>query len=340
MSSVRMPDLTDFWVKPAVEWARGCVASDGPWDVVVSSSGPYTAHLVAMAVRQSGGARQWAADFRDLWTDNHARPGLFPFTIRERLLEDQVLRSAGLVTTVSAGLARTLRSKTAAPVEIVYNGFDEALNLGKSDDRIFPRDDVHRLVYTGTWYPKGQRVEPLFEAWARLKDAAPEVAMSIRLVVAGRDTPAWHRIARGCGLGDQLDAFGEVSQDDALRMQRDADALLLVDWFRAADGVLTGKVFEYLQHTAPILVIAGEPDSPVGTLVERAGRGRHYGQDIDAIAGALRALVTSPATLRRDPDVTFIATLDRTHQAERMLTALERLHTPEGDDDPGDQHRA
>ncbi|MCA9296506.1 MAG: hypothetical protein KC983_08310, partial [Phycisphaerales bacterium] len=38
MSSVRMPDLTDFWVRPALEWARECIAHDGPWDVIVSSS--------------------------------------------------------------------------------------------------------------------------------------------------------------------------------------------------------------------------------------------------------------------------------------------------------------
>ena len=52
-ASVRMPDLTHFWIKPAVEWAL----AQPPWDIVVSSAGPYTAHLVAMAIRPRSSPR-------------------------------------------------------------------------------------------------------------------------------------------------------------------------------------------------------------------------------------------------------------------------------------------
>ena len=49
-SSLRMPDLTDTWVAPALDWCR----RQPPWDAVVSSSGPYTAHLVALGLKRRG----------------------------------------------------------------------------------------------------------------------------------------------------------------------------------------------------------------------------------------------------------------------------------------------
>ena len=39
-SAARLPDLTEYWVEPAVAWARSRAAC---WDAVVSSSGPPTA---------------------------------------------------------------------------------------------------------------------------------------------------------------------------------------------------------------------------------------------------------------------------------------------------------
>ena len=88
--STRMPDFTDRWVKPAVAWALGKPV----WDVVFSSAGPYTAHLVAMALKQRRRAMSWVAEYRDLWVGNPLHRGLFPFTVRERWLERRCLRQA------------------------------------------------------------------------------------------------------------------------------------------------------------------------------------------------------------------------------------------------------
>src|SRR5436190_19613682 len=166
-SSVRMPDLTDWWVKPALRWCR--LNSQGDWDCVVSSSGPYTAHLVAMDLRRSGLARRWGADFRDLWTGNHFHCGLLPFTLRERMLESQCLRTADIITTVSDGLATSLRRRTRTPIEIIYNGFnDDAADGATPCQSIFPDDGCLRIVYTGTLYPNGQDPLPLLRAMKSL----------------------------------------------------------------------------------------------------------------------------------------------------------------------------
>jgi glycosyltransferase involved in cell wall biosynthesis len=308
-SAVRQPDLTDGWVRPAIAWAK----AHGPWDVVVSSGGPPSAHLVALGIRQAGRARRWVADFRDLWTDNHIYAGLFPFTLAERRRERRVLAAADRIVTVSAGLADQLRAKSNTPVEVVYNGYDPEAFAGLDPAPAFPADGRVRLVYTGTVYERGQDVSAVCAAVA----AEPRAM----LVVASDRADVWQRAARRFGLGDRLDFRGAVPRAEALRLQRDAGALVLLDWFDARHGVLTGKVFEYLLSPAPIWVVGGSPNSPAAGLVEESGRGIAFGRDPERIRLAIgdRIAGTSPVLT---PNRAFIAGLARGEQARRFLRLL------------------
>src|SRR5262245_52843225 len=94
-SAVRQPDLTDGWIRPATDWAL----KNGPSDAVVSSGGPPAAHLVALGIKADSRCGIWAADFRDLWTDNHIYTGLFPFSLIERQRERRVLANVDRLVT-------------------------------------------------------------------------------------------------------------------------------------------------------------------------------------------------------------------------------------------------
>jgi hypothetical protein len=316
--ALRMPDLTDFWVRPAVRWARG----HGPWDVVVSSAGPYTAHLVALAVRREGWAARWVADYRDLWTDSTIFPGLFPFTVYERRLERRCLQTADLVVTVSEGLARRLAARTATPVEVIYNGF-EASELNELP--ALPDDGHTRIVFTGTVYPSAQDLAPLFSSLAVLRAEAPAAGNRLRVAVAGDREAYWVGAAEQAGVLDLLEHRGVVPRGEARRMQRDADALLLVDFEPRHEGMLTGKAFEYLDVTAPIIVIGGRPDSAIAGLMKRTGRGVHLGTDQGHIVEALRALAEGRPVLTEAPNRDVIDSLTRHRQALRLRKRLSAL---------------
>jgi hypothetical protein len=319
-SGIRMPDATDAWVRPALDWAR----KQPPWDVVVSSSGPYTAHLVALALRREGFARRWAADFRDLWTGNHLARGLPPFSWREGALEHQCLHAADLVVTVSEPLAADLRARTTTPVEVVWNGWDER-DLDALDARpAFEDDDDHvNLVYTGTIYPPHQDPAPLLDAIVRLRRETPKLASRIRLHVAGERSDAWREAARARKLETQVVLRGVLPREEALRLQRDADALVIVAWTDPEEGVLTGKLFEYLAAAPPIIVIGGCRDNPIAAMVECAGRGVVAADDVAAITTTLRTLVQSPAAVRTERDDAFIRQFTRQHQATRLLEMIQ-----------------
>ncbi len=319
-SAVRMPDLTDYWVKPAIAWCR----DKQPWDVVVSSSGPYTAHLIGLELKRLGLSRFWVTDFRDLWVNNHLYPGLFPFTLRERRLQQRCLAHTDLATTVSEELAETLRSHTHADVQVVYNGFEPDELDGLPQQKMFPSDGIVRLVYTGTLYSDGQDPTPLLQAMRMLKQDKPDVTARLRLAIVGRGYEIWANLAQQYGVAELIEPRDAVERVEALQMQRDADALVLVDWNDPAAGVLTGKLFEYLALDAPILVVGGQEGSAIDRMVLQAGRGVHLGTDPQRITEALTNLLTAPEQLRTGADREFISTLTRQSQSLQLLEMIRQ----------------
>jgi len=323
-ASVRMPDLTDFWVKPAVAWA----SARGPWDVAVSSAGPYTAHLAAMAIKTGGKAGFWVADFRDLWTDNHLHRGLFPFTVRERLLERRCLRNADLISTVSEPLAEALKRRTDAPVLVVYNGFDADEYRTDDPRRVFPQDGIIRLVFTGSLYPSGQDPSPLLVAIASLRRTERAAFERVRIVVAGTSSRQWLEAAQRTGAPEVVDARGIVGRAEAHRMQRDADALVLVDFESNVRGALTTKAFEYLHGDPPILVIGGPEETPIKRLIGAAGRGVNLGRDVVRIKEALGDLLADRPLHIAPRNDELIRSYSRQHQSRILFERIAQMVRP------------
>ena len=316
-SSLRMPDLTDTWVAPALDWCR----RQPPWDVVVSSSGPYTAHLVALGVKRAGGAGFWVTDYRDLWTQNHMARGLFPFTLRERRLERHVLAEADHVVTVSPALAERLQRRCRRVVEVVFNGYTPTEESAIPPESCFPDDGRVRLVYTGTLYPAGQDPRVLLRGLRLVQERHPDLGERLRLVVAGARDASWDDLAADIGVAAMIERRGLVSRTEALRLQRDADGLVVVAWKSPQEGVLTGKVFEYLPWSAPILVVGGRPGDPIAALVRETGRGAHF-MDAGPLADALAALARGDDGPAGTPDRALIERYRRDRQALRLLETI------------------
>jgi glycosyltransferase involved in cell wall biosynthesis len=319
-----MPDLTDRWVQPALRWAL----TQPRWDAVLSSAGPYTAHLVALALRTRGQVGRWIADYRDLWSDHPSVTGLFPFTLREAALERRCLAHVDALTTVSQGLQQRLAQRTRAPVHIVYNGYEPDVPVeAPPEPPAPPGPKLIELVYTGTLYPTGQDPEPLLRACASLRDKSPELASRLRITVAGLSTALWVRTAGALGMPELIHPLGTLPWAQSLGLQRRATALVLLDWHDPAAGVLTGKVFEYLAAEAPVLCIGGGPGSPAAALLQETSRGVILGQDIPSITQALLSLLRGEDLgLRRRDDL--ISEYTRKSQSLKCLGILTSQTDP------------
>ena len=98
--------------------------------------------------------------------------------------------------------------------------------------------------------------------------------------------------AESLGLGDRLELHSYVSRREALALQRDSDALLLLipEAGGRGQGVLSGKVFEYLAAERPILA-AVPPSGAAAELIRETGAGVVAApDDVPALRAALAEL--------------------------------------------------
>ena len=259
-----LPDGQIGWYPYAVAAGRRLVRDWRP-DVIYASAMPVTSLLVAQAIASKSGI-PWVAELRDLWLDN---PYLdLPAWRRriERRLEEKVMRSARGLVTISDPLAETLRTRFPVPVEVVTNGFDpEDYPVGAR-----PADDgVVRIVYTGMIYEGRRDPSPLFQAVADLGEAARQV----RIAFYGRYLGVVEPLAERYGIRDRVELHDPIPHREALRIQAEADVLLLLLWNDPKEkGSFTGKLFEYLGARRPILAI-GPTDNVASALIVERGAG-------------------------------------------------------------------
>lgn len=313
----RMPHIHDFWKKYAFRAVR-----EETWDLVVSTYAPPVAHAIGYAIKKAGATRFWIADYRDLWLEHTIAQGIFPFTLWERYLEARYVSRADLLTIVSEPLAKMLRHKYPhASVEVITNGFDRGELEALSPQRIYT-DEMVRLVYTGSIYPGKRDPTPLFAAVGRLASDARLKSLldGFEIIFAGSSRENVEKMAREYGVLSWVRHMGVVPREEALRMQRDAHVLIFLEWGGCEiDGILTGKLFEYLCSGTEIWAVGIKPDSAAGQLISSSGAGLVLGDNIDAVVNALKSLLSTRQKKVTSIDAKLLELYDRKLIAECMI---------------------
>ncbi len=278
----RMPDFTDTWYLACKRWLRQA----DEYDWVISSYAPYSSHLAALYARKRGIAVHWVADFRDLWTQHHLFPGLFPFTLLEKRLESRVVGAADMVTTISEPLkARLQMAYPNAKVAVVYNGFDADPDPGSAPDDVAVDGEAIRLVYTGTVYPEHQDMAPLLRALGHWDQHGPRP----HFFYAGQSGLMIEKMAASMGSSDHVTDLGNLPAPESLALQRQADVLVYLDVnIPGYDGILPVKLFEYMSTGKPILAITADPGSAACKLLALAGNAQLAPNGTAAITAGLQ----------------------------------------------------
>jgi len=284
-------------------------------DVIYASAMPYTALLVASRLSRRFDI-PWVGELRDLWVDHHSYQ--YPAWRKqwERWLERRTLKTARALVTVSDPLAERLREVTRQPVEVVQNGFDPRdfpTRITRS-----PAAKPLRLVYTGMAYQGQQDPSPLFAALAQLGPQRSRV----RVDFYGRYVGWVRQVAKQHGVDDLIETHQVVPYRDSLRLQREADILILLSWTDpGVRGILTGKLFEYFGARRPILAIGPSHDLPAEMIRER-GAG-FVSRDPGQIADQLNVWLRKKQTGQGLPDLATAAVVDLTR--ERQTRRLEQF---------------
>ena len=210
---------------------------------------------------------RWVADLRDpLVANQQRRADTFATRARQSTnerLARLVAARADAVTCVSEAIADEVRSLGArGRVQTIANGCDFEDFAGIE----YRPASRFRITHTGSFF--GRRdPRPFLRA---LHDSGLDVVA--RFVGDFRSTDReW---AESLELGDRLELIPYAPRSEALRLQRDSEALLLLvpEAGGRGKGVLSGKVFEYIAAGRPILAVV-PPDGAAASLIEETGAG-------------------------------------------------------------------
>ena len=326
-ANIFLPDARVGWVPFAARRGDELLRRGG-FDAILTTGPPHSAHLVGLLLA----ARHrlpWVADFRDPWTeiDYYADlPMTAPARAFDRFLENLVLRRATAGTVVGEAMRHALSRSGSLPMHVIPNGFDpadfEAVEASPSGDEFV-------LSHIGN-LNEARNPAILWEALSRLDVNA--TMPKLRLEFVGNVEPAVLASAARHGLKVRLRTMPYVPHADAVRRMKSATMLLLsINRVRGAEGIITGKVFEYVASGRPVIGI-GPADGDAARVLRESGAGTLFDfDDVEGIAIELRSryddwqsgrpLEGAPADAARR--------YSRRTQAEELAALLGRISAAE-----------
>jgi glycosyltransferase involved in cell wall biosynthesis len=284
-----VPDPTALsWFPQALTHLLRLIRHDRP-DVVVTTSGPESTHLLGL-VASSFGIR-WVADYRDGWLRDVRHPALLRPV--DRALERRIARRSTIVTAVNSAIAAEVEERHGVRAFTLSNGFDRTALAGATDERTTLDPDRFSLVHTGSFgidadqpvIHRGEDARALLDAIRHLLAQDPAFATRFELVLAGAVSDSEREVLLQGDLSKVVRVLGLLPRERALGLQQAADGLLLIPGGRDAT---TAKVFEYLAAGKPIFAVT-EEDGVAAELLRTAGEHTVAGaDDAESLATALQ----------------------------------------------------
>lgn len=260
----RMPSVHDLWFLACYS----AIKKVSP-DVVIATSGPYVSLLAAyFYVLNNPKTKLWI-DYRDFWTQNHITVGIPAIKKIEEYLEKKCTDSASIISSIGKMYAEELHFNTKKRCHYIYNS---PLKFNNYNELIALNKKIN-ICYTGTIYPGWRDPSPLFNLiynLAKNKFISPDKFL---FTFASKFPGNLIELISAHNVSDFVKFCGEVSRQEAVNLQFSSSILLLLESSSPeAQGVLTGKVFEYLATDKPILLIGPGPDSELYQLLQKYDR--------------------------------------------------------------------
>ncbi len=216
---------------------------------IYSSFGPYADHYIAYLLKKKYPHLRWIADFRDLQIEPIYKNVVLPSL--QKKIEQKVLSKSDKIICISEGFVDQLKNY-GRPTQSVFRG----VNLRPKKTQF----DTFTIAYTGSLYFE-YRDPSFFLAKIKVLLQKKKIDKSkIQIIYAGRDSHQFAGYIDKFGLLDIFQDKGLVSPSEAKEIQDRAHInLLITSSSTTLSGVLTGKLFEYLEAQNPILCLINGP---------------------------------------------------------------------------------
>ena len=226
---------------------------DSEFDVVFSTYNTEFGHNIARWYKKRHKNTKWIADFRDsVWIYSSTQKEIK----KAKCFAKETAKSCDFITAVTDGILQTHAEDFGSrESQVVYNGYDaEDTKLGAPVE-----DGVLRMVYAGDLYAGKRDLSPLFKALHYLGEQKRIDVSKVEVIYAGNSGGVFlHQLKDYKEIPYVNKGF--IPREEALKLQQESQILILASWCHKGDKqTLSGKFFEYLGSSRPILcVLSGE----------------------------------------------------------------------------------
>jgi hypothetical protein len=257
------------WVREGKDVLQQIIEKHSGFDAIIASYPTTPALKLGDWTSRTFGI-PWLADFRDILEESRSKLLWFKMWKEQRMV-----RSCSSMMTVSEPLAESLRKRYEQSAYSIPNGFDPNEVDYNSIERSQGPQSHFQILYTGQLYPPGHpaREGPglLFDALDQLDSESKINLDDIEVKFIGMPKQKISPHLTGRKSEKCISILKWVPRDQIRRLQVDATLLFSLG-SRHMKGILTGKIFEYLQSRRPILSIPADDDG-IGSLLSSTNSG-------------------------------------------------------------------
>ena len=265
-----IPDARKFWIKPSVKFLSNYLKNN-KIDAIITTGPPHSMHLVGLALRDKFKIK-WISDFRDPWTEIDYFQQL-PLTKKAKKkhhqLEQEVLEKSDMVIVVGETMKKKFL-KHNHNIEVLTNGFDSYEN-----SLTIELDSNFSITHVGLMNAD-RNPTILWEVLYEISSENIDFKNNLRIKFIGKidDT-----------VIQDIQVFNPknivripyLDHKEVRKYQASSQVLLLsINQVPNAKGIITGKIFEYLQAKRPILGI-GPEDGDAAAILKKTNAGNIVG---------------------------------------------------------------
>lgn len=280
-----VPDARIGWVKPSISFLEKYIAKEGI-KTIVTTGPPHSMHLIGLGLKNKFANLKWVADFRDPWTTigYHDKLKMTAKTQdKHKALERTVLENASEIIVTSPRTKTEFKAICDTPIRVITNGFD------LKENTLINLSSKFKLSHIGSLLSDRNPII-LWDVLSKILKSNVAFKNAFQLQLAGRVSEAVLDSIKEFGLETYVQLEGYISHKEALVMQQNANALLLIE-IDSADtrSIIPGKLFEYLAARRPIIAM-GPEGSDIKKIINDTKSGNFYTYTQEA---EIRAIILS-----------------------------------------------
>ena len=265
-----IPDARKFWIQPSVNFLSNYLENNHI-DAIITTGPPHSMHLIGLELKKKLGIK-WISDFRDPWTEIdyfQQLPLTKKATKKHQDLEQEVLINSDMVVVVGETMKDKFLKHTNR-IEVLTNGFD-TIETSLTQEL----DEKFSITHVGLMN-SDRNPTILWEVLNEISNTNLNFKNDLRIKLIGKIDDA---VIQDLKIFDHntIETIPYLDHKDVSKYQASSQVLLLsINEVPSAKGIITGKIFEYLQAKRPILAI-GPEDGDAAMILKNTNAGTIVG---------------------------------------------------------------